>query len=102
MSELDIYAIQHREPKGDWSFDDMGADTPFNKRSAAEHLKTLKDEMPDCEFRVWLLEMDTNGFSDVTISIEAEIEGQEAERAQQAAEDAAHIRQESFGWRCAV
>jgi len=50
----------------------------------------------DWEYRVTLLDHDTNSFADVTPSIEIAIEENEAEQARWAREDAAHIRQESM------
>jgi len=94
----DRYLIEVRDKdRGDWMTFSTGNDTPTSKSMAAYALVEAQEvHGPDWEYRVTLLDWDTNGFPFVTESIEMAIEENEAEQARWAREDAAHIRQESM------
>jgi hypothetical protein len=95
---IDRYLIETRDKdRGNWMTFSTGNDTPTSKNMAAYALVEAQEVYgPTYEYRVTLLDWDTNGFAFVTESIEALIEEQQAEEAKQAQEDAAHIRQESM------
>lgn len=102
MFGFDAYVIFEREvdgpqSPGPWSQSDVqGEPLPHTKMGAVRLLQMIRDNKPrpqDFQFGVMLV-----GDSypcDVTLSVLQEIEDEEAEQAKWAAEDAAHVRQES-------
>lgn len=95
---IDRYLIEIRDKdRGNWITYSQGDETPTSKNMAAYALVEAKTIYgTDWEYRVALLDWDTNSFADVTASIEMAIEEQQAEQERCAREDDAHERQESM------
>ncbi len=97
----DDYIIFYREiDRGDWMLDTMGEEIPSSMDQAGTLLAYLREQMGDAyEFKVECLSIH-GPREDVTSKVEGLLDAQQAEMARHAAEDAAHVRSETFGWEC--